>query len=231
MPTALQRIVPQTFRIVRHGLVGLALAVLAPAGAMAASITSNFDAGLDGWTGLAGQTTVSHEATGGQSGGYMRALDIQAGQGQTSFVIAPSSYLGNLSGFIGGTLSVAALEDTTNGNPINANFGTIHISGGGDTAVARLLRPLSARVWRDFSVDLTASNWTTSSLSFAAIMANVTDIRLHVDYRGQGNEAVGIDNFAIQSTEVPAPPAVALFAGAALVLLGRKTGRRAAASN
>ena len=75
-----------------------ALTVLAALPARA-DLTSHFDSGLEGWTGLGG--TLSHAA-----GGWLLQQDTQS---TWMSVSAPVAYHGNLAAYLGGTLSFDAI--------------------------------------------------------------------------------------------------------------------------
>ena len=54
--------------------------------------SSTFDSDLNGWAGVAGQTTfITHALTGGDPGGYIRNNDRGPTGGQ---IVAPADYLG-----------------------------------------------------------------------------------------------------------------------------------------
>jgi hypothetical protein len=57
-----------------------------------AQIISNFDSGLEGWTGAGG--TVTHAAGGGNGGGYLSQRDTL---NTWMIVSAPAAFLGDLS--------------------------------------------------------------------------------------------------------------------------------------
>jgi len=114
-------------RLAAHLVTGLFCALLlvlgaTPRSARALEIETHFDTDLEGWqpTGLDFSFTIFppavtdlflkpnpgdmvHEASGGNPDGYARLTD--AIETPASFAQAPAPYLGDLSGFIGGTFS------------------------------------------------------------------------------------------------------------------------------
>jgi hypothetical protein len=189
--------------------------------ANAASIISTFDASAEGWIPNPGEATLAFVAMGGNPGGHIRITD--AGAGGVPFgsgAFAPAAFLGDLSGFIGGTMSLD-MATFAGGGATFASFGRIQLSGGGDTAfldIAAVAPPLNT--WQSFSAPLTAAAWGKTDLQFLAILENVTSIGIPTD-AFDGSDTIGIDNFAITSapSAIPEPSTLTLF-GVALLGLG-----------
>jgi len=76
--------------------------VLAIAGA-ASAIESTFDADTEGWTATADAQAPVHHASGGATGGYVSALDMQLGDNW--YWRAPTEFHGDLSEFYNKPLS------------------------------------------------------------------------------------------------------------------------------
>jgi hypothetical protein len=206
------------------------LALTASLLANAAIIESRFDASTEGWTAanvLAG--SPAHVASGGNPGGY---LFIDNTEGSVAYVSAPAAFLGNLSAFVGGTLSFDANQLTGNGQwigqPGSPDMGTVWIQGAGLTAM-RDLHPgtMPVNQWISMSATLTAANWGVSEADFAAIMANVTGIRVYLEATF-GAETNGFDNFVIQGAADPGvpEPSAWLLTGGGLVLAALRRRRR-----
>lgn len=194
-------------------ILALAVSLAAPA----AIIESRFDASVEGWTAtnvVAG--SPAHVASGGNPGGY---LFIDNNEGSVAYVSAPAPFLGNLTAFIGGTLSFDANQLTGTGTwigqPSSPDMGTVWIFGAGLIAM-RDLNPgtIPVNQWVSMSAPLTAAAWGVSEANFAAIMADVTGIRVHLEATF-GAETNGFDNFVLQSADpgIPEPATWALLGG------------------
>jgi hypothetical protein len=83
-------------------LIAVSVLVYADA-AHAASITSTFDTGLEGWTATGG--LLQYSSAGGNPSGFLSLTD---NMNDYMTVFAPMPYSGNLLGFLGGTLSFDA---------------------------------------------------------------------------------------------------------------------------
>ncbi|KQW46226.1 MULTISPECIES: PEP-CTERM sorting domain-containing protein [unclassified Roseateles] len=184
-----------------------------------ADISSSFAAGLEGWTGQGG--TVTHIA-----GGYLRQQDTQA---TWMSVTAPAGYLGDLSAYLGGTVSF----DAINLNGVAADlisgpvFGTVTISGAGGSA-SRVLtgagtgQPAPGAGWTHFEAPLDAADWNGN---LAGALAGVTSLTVTLESNNDIVEINGFDNFSLIAV-VPEPSTWAL-SGAGLALLGALARRRA----
>jgi hypothetical protein len=211
-------------RLCTIGIFGLIGCLLGISGSVApaAMIESHFDIDLEGWTGTG--EAVSWAASGGNPTGHLRALDNASGH--AGFISAPAAYHGDLSGFVGGQLSYDSIA--VSGSVSSGSFGTVRIFSGAsviskDPAPAG--NPLTT--WSTYSTPLTASAFATTSANFLAIMSNVTDIQVDMDFQNSTGETAGFDNFQIVSP-VPEPAALRPLALAGLALLRRRrAGRRA----
>lgn len=191
--------------------------MLAPLLAMAlpvqaATLVSDFQDGLQGWTGLGG--SVTHAA-----GGYLQQQDTQS---TWMSVMAPAAFHGDLSVFLGGSLSF----DARNLNGVAANlgaapwFGRVTIAGPGGSASRDLAgtgagQPAPGAGWLAYAATLDPAAWT-GNLSGA--LAQVGSIAVTLEFNDDILEVAGFDNFRITSA-VPEPSA-ALMACLGLGLLG-----------
>lgn len=185
-----------------------------------ADISSTFDTDLQGWTGLGG--SVSHAA-----GGYLLQQDTQS---TWMSVVAPAAYHGNLSAYLGGTLSF----DGLNANGAAADlasapwFGRVTVSGPGGSAWRAVAgigpgQPPVNGGWQTYVTTLEAAGWTGN---LGAALANVTSMTVSLEFNDDIVELAGFDNFRVSA--VPEPGTWALMLGG-LLALGRLPPRRRAA--
>lgn len=206
----------------------VALAALGAAGAARADIVSSFGSGLEGWTGSGG--AVTYAASGGNAGGHLRQQDTEGGY---MAVFAPAAFLGDLSSYLGGSLSFDGLN--ANGVPDDLAagpwFGTVTITGSAGTAVRAVAGEGFGHLgtdgqWRSFSAALDPALW---SGDLVAVLGNVTQLSVTLEFNDTaGAELAGFDNFRL-ATAVPEPTPVALLlAGLGVVgFLARSRGSRA----
>jgi hypothetical protein len=194
--------------------------VLLPAVASALVIESTFDADLDGWTKAAGSdvaSTTEWVSTGGNPGGFLR--QNEAADGLVDRIAAPSKFLGNLSGYAGGTLSFDVRTNTIS-NSSNANNDVL-LGGPSGTLRFNLPDPV-VNVWTTRSITLAhtggwilvSSGVAPTASEFAGILANVDTLTLLADFRS-GPETPSFDNIRLQAIPEPST-AAAVLGGAAL---------------
>ncbi len=199
----------------------LLLATLALSATARADIGSSFDSGLEGWTGTGG--TVSFAASGGAPGGHLQQLDTAS---TWMSVIAPASFHGDLTAYLGGTVSF----DARNANGTAPNlasapwFGKVTVSGPGGTATRQLAglgsgQPPVDGSWQSYAATLDAGGWIGN---LAGAMANVTTMSVSLEFNDDIVELAGFDNFRVSA--VPEPSAALL---ASLGLAGLGLGRSA----
>jgi hypothetical protein len=183
-----------------------------------ADLVSHFDSDLEGWTTTGGD--LLYVATGGNSGGFLQLKDNQGGWMDAS---APSKFLGDLSAYLGGSLSF----DAKNINKAAADlvsaplFGTVIISNGSISAQRTLGgtgTPPTDDAWHNYSATLDAALW---SGSLANVITHVTRIQVVLESNeNAGIEQNGFDNFTLHSASnpVPLPPALSLLGSGLLGL-------------
>ena len=194
----------------------IALCTALPLGALAAG----FDTDAEGWTSTNGgaQTWV---ATGGNGGGWLRVAD----DSNDDFLLnAPTAWLGNWSGYLGGTLSFDALNVNSE-SPDWAPFGEVVITGAAGSVTLDIVaanQPPADGQWHRYSVLLApAAGWSGAPL--ASVLANVTSLTIKGEFHAGVTEVVGIDN--IQVTAVPEPANAALLLGGLALLAGLRRKR------
>jgi hypothetical protein len=194
------------------------LVTLFSASSYGMTISSTFDTDAEGWTGSG--ASVVYESTGGNPDGFIKVGDTGNVAPLNSGILAPGAFLGDLSAFIGGTLSVDFRSISgSNANTVDA-FGTVWIQGGGSDVFFDLTTN-SPGAWATYSVPLTAAAWGVSELLWASIMGNVTTLGISTD-AFDGADVVGVDNVTISQTPLPAAIWLFLSALGVLGLYGRR---------
>jgi len=150
------------------------------------------ESGLGDWS-FSNTGGTANPGTGGNGGGFCQVAD---GTG-ISCAYAPSRFLGNWFPLIGHTsLTIDLRRLSSSGDPLVVSE-FIRLSGPGGAAVVAMpagdLPPLG-RVWRSYSFPLDAATWTVTAGTWEALLANVTECRLQLEFAA-GTETVGFDNF------------------------------------
>ncbi len=201
-----------------------------------------FDTDAQGWQindfpGTADYTTpsvvspVTYHATGGASGGYISALDPSD---NTYLFQAPTSQLGNYTGFIGGNLTFSLQTDQET-NWFNDSVVVFRQMSSGLTIIAPLAQPGST--WTDYSIDLVASSFRYDNLSgavvsvsdFASVLGDLGTFLIDAEYHAGATETTGLDSVVftrapVVDSPVPEPSAYGVIG--AVALLGLALRRR-----
>jgi hypothetical protein len=199
------------FRLLTTAVLAGALATPAWAVPAPADLLFDFDTDAQGWTVLF-DGTLTHEATGGQSGGYLRLTDTST---NTDFELAaPASLAGNLSAYLGGTLQFQARNlDVL---PDWPDFGRITLTGAGMTVSFDGVpadQPPPDPQWHTYSVRLTTDNFTTN---LPTVLADLTQLSIKTEFHQGLGDDIGIDNIRISA--VPESPTWALLLAGGLLL-------------
>jgi hypothetical protein len=183
-------------------------------------IISTFDSDAEGWTLTSGGGTLTWLPTGGNPDGYINIQDDVAG---FLSAFAPSQFLGNLSEFDDGLLSmdIILLKEAI-GIP-HDQFGLVTITGNSGSASLDMVPGTPATNWVTYAAPLTASNWGVTQSTWESILSDVIEISVIVDSYDFYGDTIGFDNFEV--TPVPAPGAV-LLGSIGLALAGWKLRRR-----
>ncbi|MEX2033734.1 MAG: hypothetical protein WEA28_00910 [Xanthobacteraceae bacterium] len=200
----------------------------------ASTIISDFEDGtVQGWT-ISEAAVFQQQQPGGNPNGFLYIDNTEIG---IATLFAPAAFLGNLSAFNGGVFSFDGKLLGAGGgfwNSAGQDYGWVTITGtNADSATLDLLPggaipPSDA--WQTYSIALAAAAWGKSDAAWAAILADVAQVKIVVEGLF-GPEIQGIDNISLVSSvtsEVPLPPALLLFASGIAVILGAARRRRAA---
>lgn len=155
--------------------------------------SSTFDTDADGWTFL----SVGHtwEATGGNPGGYIRYDDNKGGN---SAITAPAEYLGNWTA-MGVTNLTYEAKIFYKGSVYKLGTYTIIISGPGGKARWYGPPPDPSAGWLYLDVPLVESAWVVQSGSWDALLADVTELMIPMEYYNNWGpfEITGVDNIQL----------------------------------
>ncbi len=200
--------------------------------ASAGVVVSNFNSSGESWTlgDSDPSSSLTYFATGGNPGGYILFTD--AAQGANDVFSAPAKFLGDDSGFMGGTLSF----DLAHNEPADdITISPLVIFGGtGDTLSLIIAAPATSSnpyTWSSYNIALNTgagfvfdggtnsangfnlSGGTAATLGdISVVLGNVTGIFVPADMHN-GTEVTGLDNFAL--TSVPEPATWSILAGGA----------------
>jgi hypothetical protein len=170
---------------------------------------SRFDAGAEGWVVVNGGSSIAWDSARGNPPGGVRSSDAMGNR--LWYFSAPVAYRGDLSQYVGGSLSWDLLGLTTTLSPAGAAADVI-IEG----PAGRIGFPIDGNIdqatWQTFTVPLVAGNWfvvgafpaSTPSGSpiaveqFNAVMANVTGLYIQGEYRNGSDQSV-LDNVRLEA--------------------------------
>src|SRR5688572_10231972 len=200
-PTPFVRPFP-TSRITIAGFAAAASLGALPA-QLPAVITSTFDAGsVEGWT-HAGAAVFNAPTTGGSPGGY---LHIDNSEGPVTYILAPASFRGDLRAYRGGTLSFDGKMIGTGGSPWSnpLDYGHVFLRNGATQVTVEVEPALPPTAqFKTYTIALDPLAWGTTSATFDAILANVTELRISVEALF-GAEVQAIDNVRLAPGPTPA---------------------------
>jgi len=191
---------------------------LSPAVINAGTIESTFDSDLEGWT---ADVPFSYQPTGGNPGGYLRTGDI--GGGATSNAIAPPQFLGDLTSFKGGTISVDLIGFSQSGV---GGGEAIILEGPTDSAFIQYSLTPIPFVWTTFVVPMNAADWGKTEQEWDDLLSNVTTLKVGVDPTSSGADRMGLDNFRIERVPEPSTFVLSVMAVSAILLGGTRRSPR-----
>jgi hypothetical protein len=190
----------------------------------AASVSSTFDSGTQGWMvadiysppianppQVVTYYTPVYNASGGNPGGFISMTDPS---GNWFFFDAPAPFLGNQSSAFGGSLSYDMRVSASDGVPSAA----VMLVGPGTTLY--YTTPSPTNVFSTFTIPLAPLGWRTNDwatgpqptdLQMQQVLGNLTALRISGDWL-TGVETASLDNVVLSSgpTTIPAPGALLL---------------------
>ena len=166
----------------------------------AAQVTSTFDFGLEGWL-IIGDNAGGWVGVGGNPDGFLNVADLATGA--INIASAPPKFLGDWSAMTStDTLAFDVHFVNTSGGALVAPSWIFRIEGpgGAATGITPGVTPPQG-VWSTFKVSLDPADWTIVSGTWGAILADVTALKLYVEYVN-GDEEVRVDNVSLSSTPI-----------------------------
>jgi len=173
------------------------------AGSAGAQTCSTFDADLEGWT--CDTSGCSWVATGGNPDGHLR---FDEGGDGTTEAIAAVTFWGDWSDLDGvGNIYYdhSIISEGTGVYGYDPYY--VRIAGPGGSAEWEGDTPSGATGWVLITVPLVESEWTVTSGTWSALLADVTDLRIRVELvknsGGANDEVDGIDNVCLHTGSGP----------------------------
>lgn len=178
-----------------------------------ADIVTNFDSSLEGWTGGG----ITHQATGGNPGGYAHFVDPDA---SGNSIFAPLIFLGDWTVFEGGTLSYDhRIIEAMNVNQF-VNY-EVEIFGPSDSAIWNSESPPNGVTgWVSIVAPIQESHWNVTG-DWSNLLSNVIQLRIRIEHVDDaGTDIEGIDS--VRLAAVPEPGLAGLMAIALVGLSYRR---------
>jgi len=201
-------------------MVVVAVLVIFTSQPVAADIISTFDIDEEGWTLTDLGGTLTYFLNGGNPGGYLEMKDIANGP---LMAYAPDKFLGDLTMYKGGSLSIDLKQvNIANGN-YRGGFGKVTITGtGGNYATLDIVTdtlPFPG-AWDTYFTSMDATTWNVSEGTWDAILADVQEVRMEVDSYVEYQDNIGFDNFRIST--IPEPTTMLLLGTGLIGLAGAR---------
>jgi hypothetical protein len=209
-------------------LTGLFAGLLISTAAHAASVSSTFTTGSEGWQvgdinnlGQGFENATWH-SSGGHPGGYVSATDDFNLNG----FFAPSTFTGNKSAFYGGTFSFDTSDSEINAGLAPALFlfgnGQVISIGANPpaTGFTHYSFTLTEAGFDYYSGDYLQGTTPVSEAAFKAVLGNLTNVAIEADWHS-GADLVALDNVVLATgsvSMVPLPSSAPMLGGALLAL-------------
>lgn len=187
----------------------------------AALAASTFDSNAEGWTVIGDAITPVWQATGGNPGGYLQAIDEVGGD--TWFWVAPPKFLGNKAATYGGMLSFdlrqSAIEDpfwdldlVLEGGGLTLAYDFPADPGTAWTSYAVILHEeVGWRRWGDEVVPATAAD-------MQAVLADLIALRVRGEFQN-GEDTGSLDNVILSGPS----PGLARIPGTAVIFFANRS--------
>jgi len=164
-------------------------------------IESTFDDGVEGWTVVgdaqSGSAAPTHNAEGGEAGGFVSADDDVAGG--VWFWAAPDRYLGDRSAYEGGTLSFALTQSATDSGFDARDVVIVSES----VELAYRFDSPPGTDWTTYEIPLSPDGWTNSETGDPATeeelqlaLGDVEGLWIRGEYR-TGSDTGGLDTVVL----------------------------------
>lgn len=162
--------------------------------AQALDLSSNFDASAESWRTNGGSATLTWQATGGTTAGFLQGV----GTGSMWQFVSPISWSGDWSAYrtLKFDLAIPSRHYADNDSAgmvviVGANSNTMNWTGA---------TPLWT--WTHYDVSLDPASFGVDQATFDGIMANVAEVRILAEFNATANETVGLDNVLLTATPV-----------------------------
>lgn len=219
--------------------VSLLVVLLLISQAAATTVTSTFDTGMDGWTGI-GASVSWDSANGNPTLGSLQSLDNDT---QWAQVVAPVKFHGAWGTALNPATISADIKFVGTGSP---NYPTeFAITDGTTTYFYKFSSPIPSSSWHTYSVSMSNAGWTLMTTAIknsgtdgwlnwnaptlgtetlAQVLANVTDFHIRTDCTSsQAGDIIDVDN--VKLSWVPLPSTMLLL-GSGILGLGLLRYRR-----
>ena len=171
------------------------LASLAFAAPAAADVTSDFASNADGWTVSSGGS-LAWVASGGNPSGHIQLTDTATG---LYTLDAPAAFVGDLSAYDGGMLSLDLSLVFDNGGTVITEAGqlTVFGPGGAGSVALDVVCTGPSGAWTTITVPFSANAFGISQASWEAILADVNALTFVPDFLNFTGDIAGVDNIAL----------------------------------
>jgi len=168
------------------------------------SVCSGFEDGtFEGWS-FQGTGGVTNQSSGGSPGRYVQIANGSA----TAYGFAPTKFLGIWTGLDNHAAEICFDLLVTTTGALQTTDAFVRISGPGGVAKIAMTSNIQEAFgqWHTFAYPILESSWTIESGTWNQIMAQVSELRMCLEF-SSSSETVGLDDFCISNL-----PPVADFA-------------------
>ncbi len=166
-------------------------------------VKSTFNTDVDGWSFIADVKEFRWQATGGQPGGWLEAVDYATGA--VWYFVAPEKFLGDKAPFLKGTLSFDLKQSS-----LSSQFDErdVVLTGGGTTLVYNT-DSNPGLDWTSYTIRLApGDNWTLDTVGgeaatladFKTVLGDFTALQIRGEYVS-GPDTGGLDNVKLKAPD------------------------------